>query len=81
MSSDHSQANAIIQYSFLRVFANDRTIDPGELAFLMRLALEDCTVDDQEKTILRNIFGRVSRETVAPEVWAGIERFRAKYAV
>jgi len=41
-----SNANAIMKYLVLSVFANDRTIDSGELAMLERLALQDGTVDD-----------------------------------
>jgi hypothetical protein len=34
-----SNANAIMQYSFLYVFANDGTIDAQELAMIEKLAL------------------------------------------
>ena len=39
MSNRDSSWNAIMQYSFLRVFANDGTIDANELAMLERLAI------------------------------------------
>ncbi|WP_159079770.1 hypothetical protein [Methyloceanibacter sp. wino2] len=76
-----SNANAIMQYSFLYVFANDGTIDAQELAMLKRLALEDGTVDDQERDILSRIFARVTAQSVAPDVWDEICRFKAKYRI
>ena len=72
-----SNANAIMQYSFLVAFANDGTIDSGELAMFERLALEDGTVDSQEREMLSRIFGRVTRGSVDEDVWAEICRFKA----
>jgi uncharacterized membrane protein YebE (DUF533 family) len=76
-----SSWNAIMQYSFLRVFANDGTIDAGELAMIERLALEDGLVDDQERAVLGRIFDRVSAKTVSDEVWQEITRFKARYQI
>lgn len=78
---DTSEAQAIMRYSFLRVFANDRTIDADELAFMVRLALRDGAVDAQERATLEGIFSRVSPDTVSPEVWAEIERFRRDHGL
>ena len=50
-----------MQYSFLRVFANDGTIDAEELAMLEKLALEDGSVDPRERDVLSRIFARVRR--------------------
>ena len=52
MTSNGSSWNAIMQYSFLHVFANDGLIDRDELQMLERLALQDGTVDDKEKDVL-----------------------------
>ena len=76
-----SNANAIMQYSFLYVFANDSTIDAQELAMLKRLALEDGVVDDQERDILSRIFGRVTEQSVPEGVWDEICLFKAKYQI
>ena len=77
----HSGVKDIVEYSFLHVFANDRTIDAGELAFLEKLALEDGVVDDEERRVLCNIFSRVSEDTVSPEVWQEICRFKRAYGI
>ena len=79
MTRSDSDDNAIMQYSFLAVFANDRTIDAGELEFLKRLALRDQVVDEAERRVLAAIFGRVTRETVTPDVWLEMEQFRQRH--
>jgi hypothetical protein len=75
------QAQAIARYSFLRVFANDRTIDPGELDLMVRLAMRDHVVDAAERETLNRIFSRVSPETADPDVWRDIQLFRRKHGL
>lgn len=81
MKTTKSAWNAIMQYSFLRVFANDGTIDADELAMLERLALEDGVVDDQERAVLSRIFARVHEDTVTPDVWAEVSSFKQRYDI
>lgn len=81
MSNRDSSWNAIMQYSFLRVFANDGTIDANELAMLERLALRDGTVDEDERTVLSRIFARVAPDSVAPNVWEEICRFKTEHSI
>ena len=81
MSTPGSTWNAIMQYSFLRIFANDGTIDAGELQMLQKLALEDGTVDDKERDVLSHIFARVSPDTVSSEVWQEICRFKERHQI
>ena len=81
MDRDTSNANAIMQYSFLRVFANDKTIDAGELAFMEQLALKDGDVDDAEREMLSRILGRVSASTCTGAVWEEIVRIKAKHQI
>jgi hypothetical protein len=76
-----SSWNAIMQYSFLHVFANDGLIDRDELQMLERLALQDGTVDEREKNVLANIFSRVNSQTVDPAVWEEIQRFKTKFGI
>jgi hypothetical protein len=76
-----SSWNAIMQYSFLHVFANDATIDAHELQMLERLALEDGDVDDHERSILARVFNRVTAQDVAPDVWEEIVRFKARHRI
>lgn len=76
-----SSWNAIMQYSFLSVFANDKTIDAQELAMLKKLALEDGSVDDRERAVLGRIFARVTQDMVSQDVWDGICSFKAQHQI
>jgi hypothetical protein len=74
--SNQSRAKELIGYSFLVVFANDDTIDEGELLLMEKLALEDHVVDEDEKKALRAIFDRVDTRKLAAQVSEEINRFR-----
>jgi len=81
MANNGSNWNAIMQYSFLHVFANDGLIDRDELQMIQRLALQDGTVDPQERDVLTRVFARVSPASVEPEVWSEIERFKEQFDI
>jgi hypothetical protein len=81
MTGERSAWNAIMQYSFLKVFANDGIIDAAELAMLERLALADGRVDEQERVVLSRVFARVPPESLDPQVRAEMERFKAEFAI
>ena len=70
-----------MQYSFIRIFANDGTIDAVELAMLERLAMADGLVDDRERKVLTTIFSRVNPDVVSDEVRNGIEQFKARHRI
>ncbi|MCP4353963.1 MAG: hypothetical protein GY795_51615 [Desulfobacterales bacterium] len=70
-----------LAYSSIRVFADDGTIDMGELNFLLGIALRDGKIDDDERRVLRNIFSKVSENTVSPKVWERICETRSKYSI
>lgn len=70
-----------MQYSFIRIFANDGTIDADELAMLERLAMADGLMDDRERNVLTTIFSRVNPEVVSDEVRDGIEQFKARHQI
>ena len=76
-----SSWNEIMQYSFLAVFANDGRVDAAEMAMLQKLALRDGTVDDRERAVLSRIFAKVQPDSVTPEVWEEIRRFKTKYEI
>lgn len=81
MTNVSSNWNAIMQYSFIRIFANDGTIDADELAMLERLAMADGLMDDRERNVLTTIFSRVNPEVVSDEVRDGIEQFKARHQI
>ena len=81
MAGDRSGWNAIMQYSFIKVFATDGIIDAAELAMIERLALEDGLVDDQERAVLSRVFARVDTVPLEPDVRREIDRFKAAYSI
>ena len=74
-----SRAKEIRGYSFLVVFANDDTIDEGELKLMEKLALEDHVVDEDEKKVLKAIFDRADKNNITKAVENEIKSFREKY--
>ncbi|MGL6222284.1 MAG: hypothetical protein ACRC6L_01755 [Steroidobacteraceae bacterium] len=81
MANGGSSWNAIMQYSFLHVFANDGLIDEQELQMLERLALQDGVIDDKERSVLTQVFARVNEAALEPEVWTEIQRFKAQFDI
>ena len=81
MAGARSGWNAIMQYSFIKVFATDGVIDAAELAMIEKLALEDGRIDEQERAVLSRVFARVGPESLDPEVRQEIERFKTAYAI
>lgn len=65
----------------IKVFGNDGTIDQGELSELLRIALLDGQIDEDEKHTLANIFNKVQEWEVSPKVWADIAEAREKYKI
>jgi hypothetical protein len=78
---DGSSWRHIIQYSFLKVFADDEMIDAGEWAILKKLALADGVVDERERMVLARIFDRVDPKSLDPKVREEIESFRAEHGI
>jgi hypothetical protein len=78
---DGSSWNHILQYSFLKVFADDEMIDANEWAMLKKLALADGVVDTQERMVLAKIFDRVDPKSLEPQVREEIEAFRAEHGI
>jgi tellurite resistance protein len=81
MSNGGSSWNAIMQYSFLHVFANDGLIDQHELQMLERLALQDGVIDDRERAVLTQVFSRVNEAALDPQVWTEIQRFKTQFEI
>ena len=78
---DGSSWRHILQYSFLKVFADDEMIDAGEWAVLKKLALADGVVDERERMVLAKIFDRVDPKSLDPKVREEIARFREEHGI
>jgi len=73
--------NIELAYASFAVFADDGTIDMGELNFLLGLALKDGKISDDERRILNNIFNRIQEEDVSSEVWERIQAVRLQHSI
>ena len=78
---DSSNWHQILQYSFLKVFADDEMIDAAEWAMLKKLALADGVVDTQERMVLAKVFDRVDPKSLDPKVREEIKLFRAEHGI
>ncbi len=82
MSTIQPKSYTEIAWSAIKVFADDGTIDEGELNFLLGLALRDKIVDEDEKRVLRSIFDRAeSSNSLAPKVRDRIASVRAQHGI
>lgn len=71
-----------IAWNAIKVFADDGTIDEGELNFLLGLALRDQIVDEDEKRVLRAIFDRAeASDALAAKVRERIASVRAQHGI
>ncbi len=70
-----------LAYSAIPVFADDGTLDMGELNFLLGIALRDGVIDDNERAVLRSIFDRVTEDEVSARVWKRIEDVRQQHDI
>ena len=75
-----SSWNAIMQYAFLRIFANDGRLDANELAMLERLAMADGQIDEHERRTLATVLAR-AEVGASEEVHESIAAFRERYAI
>jgi len=78
---ENSAARELVKYSFLHTFAEDGSLDQKELEFLESVALRDGQVDEQERAELATIFSRVSPDTVPPDIWVELERFKERFGI
>lgn len=63
------------------IFSNDGQMDESELNYLLDLALQDGEIDDEEKRVLKNIFGQVRKYPVERDVIEKIREIEKKYSI
>lgn len=81
MDQAQNQDGIELAYASLAVFADDGTVDMGELNGLLRLAMRDGELSESEKAVLRNVFNRVLEEDVDGVVWERIQGIRRMHGV
>ncbi len=70
-----------LAYSSIKIFADDGTVDLGELNFLLGVALRDDRIDDDEKRVLGRIFEHAEKTRLSLSVRARIREVRRKYSI
>lgn len=71
-----------IAWNAIKVFANDGTVDEGELNFLLGLAMRDQVIDEDEKRVLAGIFDRAEASTgLQPRVRERIQQVREQHNI
>jgi hypothetical protein len=70
-----------LAYAAFAVFAEDGKIDMQELNTLLAMALEDGTMDDAEKRVLRNVFEHCDNHDLDPAVQRKIAQVREIHGI
>ncbi len=75
MSNDYLE----LTYQSIQCFANDGKLLPDELEELLSIALRDGVVDEDEKRVLNNIFGKLNSEELTQEMQEKISSIKNQY--
>jgi len=63
------------------VFMDDGTLDKAELDRLIRIAMQDGTIDPDEKRVLGRIFGQIQPADVSAEVLGRIIEIKRRHGI
>ncbi len=70
-----------IALASIKCFTNDGKLDEAELDHLISLAMRDGAIDEDERSVLANIFSKISEDEVSSTVWFKIETIKRKHGV
>ncbi len=70
-----------IALASIQCFTDDGTLDIEELNYLIGLAMRDNKVDENERRVLAEIFGKVSQKDVSKKVWDRIESIKKEHNI
>lgn len=76
-----SESRDYLEMTFhsINCFANDGTLDLNELQQILKIALKDGVVDDNEKRVLANIINRLNEAELEGELLAQVEEIKTAY--
>jgi tellurite resistance protein len=60
-------------------FSNDGRLDVNELDQIVKIALADGVVDDEERKVLKSIIFNLTSKDLTPEMWTRVEELVAHY--
>lgn len=75
------EAKDYLEMSFrsINCFANDGTLDIHELNEIVRLALKDGVVDDNEKRVLGSIISKLNADELVGDLAERVTQLRQEY--
>ncbi len=73
-----SDSSAMI-FRAIKCFSNDGRLDVNELDQIVKIALADGVVDDEERQVLKNIIYNLTSKDLTPEMWNRVEQLVANY--
>ena len=76
-----SESRDYLEMTFhsINCFANDGALDLNELQQILKIALKDGVVDDNEKRVLANIINRLNETELDSELLSKVEEIKAAY--
>ena len=63
----------------IKCFSNDGRLDVNELDQIVKIALADGVVDNEEKKVLKNIIYNLTSKDLTLEMWNRVEQLVASY--
>ena len=69
-----------LSYHSINCFADDGTLDIGELDELLTIALRDGVVDRNEQRVLENIFSRLNPTELTEAIQQKIAQIRTRFS-
>ena len=80
--SDQEKTDYIDLVSYaVEAFADDGTLDSGEIDKLLSIALRDGKVNEDETRVLKNIFSRLRPDELSSSIKSKIHGVEKKYGV
>ena len=80
IQGDMSDASKMI-FRAIKCFSNDGRLDVNELDQIVKIALADGVVDDEERKVLKNIIYNLTSEDLSPEMWNRVEQLVAHFSL
>ena len=65
----------------IKCFSNDGKLDVTELDQIVKIALDDGLVDDEERKVLKDIIYNLTSIDLTPEMWTRVEQLVAHYGL
>jgi len=65
----------------IQCFTNDGRLDVNELDQIVKIALQDGVVDDEEKKVLKQIIFNLTSRDLTPDLWDRVEQVVKHYGL